>query len=75
MAAVGAGLGAIALRKPDQDYDNEIKTEIIEGQEDKIEMNNRTWCSSLNPDCTKMNSAYNESLQKIQFGKFCYLAV
>jgi hypothetical protein len=42
MAAVGAGLGAIALRKPDQDYDNEIKTEIIEGQEDKIEMNNRT---------------------------------
>ena len=32
---------AIAPRRPDQDYDNEIKTEIVEGKEDKIEMNNR----------------------------------
>ncbi len=41
LAAATAGLGAIALRRPEQDYDNEIKTEIVEGKEDKIEMNNR----------------------------------
>jgi hypothetical protein len=41
LAAASAGLGAIALRRPEQDYDNEIKTEIVEGQEDNLEMNDR----------------------------------
>ena len=32
---------AISPRRPDQDHDNEIKTEIVEGKEANNEMNNR----------------------------------
>jgi hypothetical protein len=41
LAAVGGGLMAIATRRPDQDYDNEIKTELVEGKQDQSEMTNR----------------------------------
>ena len=41
LAAAAGGFMAIAPRRPDQDYDNEIKTELVEGKEDQSEMNNR----------------------------------
>ncbi|HEV8511746.1 MAG TPA: hypothetical protein VGQ59_00625 [Cyclobacteriaceae bacterium] len=31
----------IAPRRPNQDYDNEVKTELVEGKEDNSEMSNR----------------------------------
>ena len=31
----------ISPRRPDQDYENEIKTELVEGQDDTIEVSER----------------------------------
>lgn len=34
LAMSGIGIGAVLINKKDQDYDNEIKTELNEGKED-----------------------------------------
>lgn len=41
LAAMGGGLLGLAPRRPDQDYDNEIKTEIVEGKEDQQQTRDR----------------------------------
>jgi flagellar basal body-associated protein FliL len=38
LALMGVGVtGAVFINKKEQDYDNEIKTELAEGKEDTIE--------------------------------------
>jgi hypothetical protein len=37
LLALSGAFMAIAPRRPDQDYDNEIKTEIVEGRLDNME--------------------------------------
>jgi hypothetical protein len=41
LAAVGAGFLGLAPRRPQQDYDNEIKTEIVEAKEDQVQTSDR----------------------------------
>lgn len=42
LAFLGVGIaGAIFQNKKEQDYDNEIKTELVEGQEGELKENNQ----------------------------------
>ena len=38
LAISGIGIGFILNSKKEQDYDNEIKTELVEGSENKLEV-------------------------------------
>jgi hypothetical protein len=38
LAVMGVGItGAVFLNKKEQDYENEVKTELVEGQNDALE--------------------------------------
>lgn len=39
LALMGVGItGAVFVNKKEQDYDNEVKTELVEGNEDTLEV-------------------------------------
>lgn len=38
LALSGIGIGAVIVNKKEQDYDNEVKTELVEGSEDTLEV-------------------------------------
>ncbi len=38
LALSGIGIGAVIVNKKEQDYDNEVKTELVEGNEDTLEV-------------------------------------
>ncbi len=37
LLALAGGFMMLAPRRPEQDYDNEVKTELVEGPEDQLE--------------------------------------
>ncbi|MGC4023184.1 MAG: hypothetical protein QM734_15195 [Cyclobacteriaceae bacterium] len=41
LLAISGVFFAISPRRPDQDYDNEIKTELVEGKDHNIEVSDK----------------------------------